>query len=85
MEIIRFFCRKIGISPSLEPTSDWVEAAGDDWRNALGPKQPSPIRLRPYWQVFREKYGFVGGLSIMDLLFNEGPESLSYLKLPQAY
>ena len=85
MDIIRFFCRKIGISPSLQPTSDWVEAVDDDWRNALSPKRPSPLKLRPYWQVFKEKYGFVGGLSVMDLLFNEGPESLSYLKLPEAY
>ena len=81
MDIIRFFCRKIGISPSLEPTSDWVGKVDDDWRDALSPKRPSPLQVRPYWQVFREKYGFVGGLSIMDLLFNEGPESLQYCRL----
>ena len=35
---------------------------------------------KPYWQGFKEKFGFVGNLSIMDLLFNEGPESLCYLR-----
>ena len=35
---------------------------------------------RPYWQVFREKFGFVPGLSIMDLLFNEGPEAICWLR-----
>ena len=33
----------------------------------------------PYWQVFRDKFGFVDGLSILDLLFCEGPESICYL------
>ncbi len=33
-----------------------------------------------YWQVFEEKFGSVQNLSILDLLFNVGPESLSLLK-----
>lgn len=32
-----------------------------------------------YDQVFMEKYGFISNLSILDLLFNLGPESLDYL------
>lgn len=28
---------------------------------------------RPYFQVFSHKFGFVPNLSVMDLLFNEGP------------
>lgn len=49
-----------------------------DLRYSITPKKPSSYVGRPYWQVFREKFGFVPGLSIMDLLFNEGPESLCY-------
>ena len=33
-----------------------------------------------YTQVFTEKYGFVPNLSILDLLFNEGPNSYTHLK-----
>jgi hypothetical protein len=33
-----------------------------------------------YRQVFTFKSGFVGNLSILDLLFNEGPASYEYLK-----
>ena len=33
-----------------------------------------------YIQVFNKKYGFINNLSIIDLLFNLGPESLDYLK-----
>ncbi|MBO4671533.1 MAG: WbqC family protein [Bacteroidales bacterium] len=80
MDIIGFFCRKIGISPEIVPTCDFVPVIEDDFRNSIDPKKPSAYAGRPYWQVFRERFGFVPGLSVMDLLFNEGPESLSYLK-----
>ncbi len=33
-----------------------------------------------YIQVFSSKYGFQPNLSIIDLIFNEGPNSLKYLK-----
>ncbi len=35
--------------------------------------------LRPYTQVFGEKFPFIPDLSILDLLFNEGPASGGYL------
>jgi hypothetical protein len=33
-----------------------------------------------YYQVFAHKHGFIANLSIIDLLFNMGPESLLWLK-----
>lgn len=78
--IIDFFCRKIGIAPHIVPTADWQADYEEDWRDALSPKRPSPLPVRPYWQVFRDRFGFTPGLSVMDLLFNEGPESLQALR-----
>ena len=56
-----------------------------DLREAIHPKRPNTILKdlgleRPYWQVFSPKHGFIPGLSIMDLLFSEGPDSICYLK-----
>lgn len=34
---------------------------------------------RPYWQVRADSIGFVPGLSILDLIFNLGPEAPVYL------
>lgn len=79
LNVILFFCRKIGIAPELRLTSDYVVSAEQDYRNTIHPKVVSSYIAKPYWQVFREKFGFVANLSIMDLLFNEGPESICYL------
>jgi hypothetical protein len=51
-----------------------------DLRNAIHPKQKSDKSFPPYIQVFAEKFGFVPNLSIIDLLFNEGPAAKSYLE-----
>lgn len=39
-----------------------------------------PILSREYYQVFKNKHGFQPDLSIIDLIFNMGPESILYLK-----
>ena len=38
------------------------------------------FRPQPYYQVFQERLGFLPNLSIVDLLFNMGPESLLVLE-----
>ena len=38
------------------------------------------MHLKPYYQVFAPKYGFLPDLSILDLLMNMGPESILILK-----
>lgn len=89
-QILKFFLRKAGIPADIRFTSEWeaVTIEGHkvtDLREAIHPKRPNSILKdlgleRPYWQVFSPKHGFIPGLSIMDLLFNEGPDSICYLK-----
>ena len=60
---------------------------GEDLRESIHPKRPNHILQdlsldRPYYQVFASKSGFIPGLSILDLLFNEGPDAVSYLLRP---
>lgn len=79
MSIIRYFMQKIGLRTEIVPTSEYAAEHAD-----IHPKRPDTILrdlglARPYYQVFSEKFGFIPNLSIMDLLFNEGPGSLDYL------
>lgn len=58
---------------------------GIDLRQVIHPKRSNDILARldlekPYFQVFAQKHGFVPNLSAMDLLFNEGPDSILFLK-----
>lgn len=36
--------------------------------------------FKPYVQVFDDRYGFIPNLSILDLIFNEGPNALIYME-----
>ncbi len=52
-----------------------------DLRYCIHPKEESKHIVFPkYYQVFESKHNFIPNLSIIDLLFNEGPESLQYLQ-----
>ena len=53
-----------------------------DFRESIRPKHPLPdpdFTPKPYYQVYQQKHGFLPNLSILDLLFNMGPESIYYL------
>lgn len=52
---------------------------GVDYRVDLHPKKPSLLdSSRPYYQLFQEKQGFLSDLSVVDLLFNQGPDAKNY-------
>ena len=55
-----------------------VKGMDQDFRYRISPKKISGYTYRPYFQVFNYKR-FVPGLSILDLIFNMGPESTDYL------
>ena len=71
----------------IAPASDLLRERGiSDFRDSIHPKKPAMLMEslqmnKPYWQVFTNKQGFVPNLSILDLLFNEGPNAISYLEL----
>lgn len=89
LDILRFFLDKTGIQADIRFTDEWTPqdsgVYGEDLRGLIHPKRPNTILRdlaleKPYFQVFARKYGFVPNLSIMDLVFNEGPDAILYLK-----
>ena len=84
--LLEFFLEKTGIKAEIRMTESYDTAPEcEDLREVIHPKRPERILenlelKKPYFQVFAEKHGFISDLSIMDLLFNEGPDSIIYLK-----
>ena len=52
----------------------------ENYREKFSPKKEQEFILEEYYQTFTEKFGFQEDLSIIDLLCNKGPESLTYIK-----
>jgi hypothetical protein len=74
------------LHPEIKLTNDFEQAPENylNLREQISPKahrDPDPhFEIQPYTQVFSERFGFLPDLSILDLLFNEGPSSGSILK-----
>ena len=51
-----------------------------DYRYLINAKSTLKIKPDAYTQVFTEKFGYIENLSVLDLLFNLGPQSLDFLK-----
>tara|TARA_R110002072_G_scaffold99971_18_gene219907 strand:- start:3984 stop:4598 length:615 start_codon:yes stop_codon:yes gene_type:complete len=52
----------------------------NDFRYLASAKSNLSYNFEPYIQMFDDKYGFLENLSILDLLFMEGPNSISFLE-----
>ena len=89
LSTILFLLEKTGIACELSPTTEFAapgEGPADDFRYTLHPKKADSILPdmgldKPYYQVFRDRMGgFTPKMSCLDLLFNEGPDSILWLK-----
>lgn len=75
-------CELIDIHPQVAYTTEFHPSPLTDYRSVIDAKHPLPdedFKPKRYWQVFQHKHGFLPNLSILDLLFCMGPESIYYL------
>lgn len=88
-ELCQLICSLIDIQPDIKRTTKYQTSINiseeDDFRERIHPKkdyltEDPEFRAKPYYQVFQERFGFLPNLSIVDLLFNLGPESLLLLQ-----
>lgn len=68
--LLDVLCRNIDFSPRYSRTQAYQGT--EDWNAMYGD-------VKPYYQQFASRHGFLSDLSTVDLLFNMGPESLLYL------
>jgi len=63
-------------------TNEYIKEYADvvDLRSLVDAKTNYHYNFDKYIQVFTDKHGFIENLSILDLLFMEGPNALNYLE-----
>ncbi|MBQ5818823.1 MAG: WbqC family protein [Bacteroides sp.] len=86
-QLCQLVCQLIDIDTSLQRTESYVAEPSNtiiDLRDAIHPKKEvmddASFSAVPYYQVFQERLGFLPNLSIIDLLFNMGPEAILVLQ-----
>lgn len=83
-QLFTVLCECIGIDTPLNETSSFIKqynpSEAIDLRYLARAKKPFLIANSEYIQVFGDKHGYLPNLSILDLLFNEGPNTLNYLE-----
>lgn len=87
MRLHATICGLIGLERPIatleESTMEWAKNNYSDLRPAAAPQEfakNAPPAPPTYYQVFAQRNGFIPNLSIIDLLFNMGPEALIVLR-----
>jgi len=75
--ILKFLKMPVTLTYTDEYHRDYPELV--DFRHSIHPKKDAATEQKPYFQVFEERKGFIKDLSIVDLLFNQGPQSANYI------
>ncbi|OUS00061.1 hypothetical protein A9Q86_11500 [Flavobacteriales bacterium 33_180_T64] len=77
---IIFECLQLPFEYSKTEKYDIIPNSLLDARGLANSRKKTSQDFKPYAQVFDDKLGFLSNLSILDLLFNEGPNTELYLE-----
>lgn len=87
LKLINLINKFLKIKPVIQLTDIFIkdyntvsEIKVSDQRHCPKDFSKTSFNLPPYSQVFRDKLPFEANLSIIDLLFNEGPHAIEYLR-----
>jgi len=84
-EILKYFLNTLNIKCNIKHTNDFISLSVNnynDFRFSISPKNKISDKnfySNEYIQVFSDRFEFLNNLSILDLIFNLGPESRTYL------
>jgi hypothetical protein len=78
-ELLAWVFKQLKLDANLSHTTSYEADVELDYRNAMSKKDVPNIQTKPYFQVFSDRNDFIPNLSILDLLFNQGPQSKNYL------
>ena len=77
---LKVILKLIKVKKEYSYTEDFEKIIDNtDYRISLSKNEVNKIEMKPYYQVFADRHGFISNLSIADLLFNEGPAAINLL------
>ncbi len=80
--LLQLILKSIKIQAPITKTDTYEATFGEDvidLRDTFSSKKEYEAEQKPYFQVFEERHGFIKNLSIVDLLFSQGPRAIDYL------
>jgi hypothetical protein len=80
LELLNWFFKQLKVNPVVHLTAEYEkEMITDlDFRNKFDKKDIHQVNTKSYFQVFSDRNAFISNLSIVDLLFNQGPQAKLY-------
>lgn len=86
LNIFNILCEIIGIDIEVSHTTEFEKKPEiDDLRILVNAKRKSTFKCEKYTQVHEANHSFLPNLSVLDLLFNEGPNTLTYLENAEVF
>ncbi|RKD16287.1 hypothetical protein BCY91_05295 [Pelobium manganitolerans] len=77
LELFHLLLKLLKMPLNFDFTDDYQKTYTDknDFRESLNWKNQSSYQHKTYYQVFQDKYGYQNNLSVVDLLFSQGPQA----------
>jgi hypothetical protein len=80
MELLTVILKLLKMPIDFDVTQTYEEVYDNfiDLRSGFTPKKASDYTNKPYYQAFEDRNGYLSNLSIVDLLFNQGPQAVQF-------
>jgi len=79
-ELLNVLLKLLKIKTEIKFTEAFSGETSNDFRNTISPKNKTGKQnFKPYTQVFSDKHPFTPNLSLIDLLFNMGPDAKEFI------
>ena len=81
IKCIKLISNLLDLDLDFKISNEYVEKTNDiiDLRNLSNARKEKKIETSKYIQVFESKHGYLNNLSILDITFSEGPNSVSII------
>ncbi|SHK04021.1 WbqC family protein [Epilithonimonas mollis] len=81
LKALKVILRILKTEKDFQLTGEYIRhPESQDLREKFSAKSESEFVMEEYYQSFSDKFGFIKDLSVLDLICNIGPESMTYIK-----